>query len=181
MKKRCCRSGRATRKKRRKRVPRATISVEPQLVELATCPPDGFVKLRRMTFGELMTSQDMAYQVSMKASQDVNNPDMALDISRAKVTEYQFGTCIVDHNLEDDKGRKLSFKSAQDIHLLDSNIGQEIQASIDDIHNWNKQFPNSPESSENSSSVARSETTPRTPDAGSTELQPTSSEPSVSA
>lgn len=142
-------------------MPRATISVEPQTQDLRTCP-GGFIKLRRMTYGELMTSQDMAYQVSMKAA-DMNNPEVGLDVSRAAVTEYQFKTCILDHNLEDDKGRKLDFRSSQDIHLLDSNIGQEIQNHIDDLHNWTKTFPNSPASSENGSSAASTETTSQQP------------------
>lgn len=152
MKKRCARRSR-NRRKRRNKVPRATVSMETQHVDLKTCPPDGFVELRRMTFGELMTSQDMAYQVQMKAGEDADNPEMGVTMSRIAIMEYQFQKCVMRHNLEDDKGRVLDFRKAPDVHLLDANIGQEISGAIDDMHNWQKQYPNSDASSLNGSSA----------------------------
>jgi hypothetical protein len=107
-----------------------------------------------MSYGELMTSQDLAYQVQMKATAGSDEPEMGFNISRATVTEYQFKTCIRDHNLEDESGRKLDFTKKHDVHLLDGNVGQEVQNVIDDMHNWNKQLPNSDEPSSNGSSRA---------------------------
>src|SRR6266568_2556750 len=127
---------RASKKARRRRkVPRATISTEPQHHDLKTCP-GGFVELRRMSYGELMTSQDMA-----------------MNISRAAVEEYQFRTCVVGHNLMDENDRVLDFKRKEDVHLLDGNVGQEISRLIGNIHDWQKNFPNSETPSANGSSA----------------------------
>jgi hypothetical protein len=133
-------------------MPRATVSMEPETAHLRTCP-GGFIKLRRMTFGELTTSQDMAYQVQMKASEaDPDSPEASLSVSRMAIMEYQFKTVILEHNLEDETGRTLDFRSAKDVHLLDGNVGQEITSIVDNMHNWQKQFPNSDVSSLNGSS-----------------------------
>ncbi len=133
-------------------MPRATISTEPQHHDLKTCP-GGFVELRRMSYGELMTSQDMAYQVSAKAGQNSDDPEMAMNISRAAVEEYQFRTCVVGHNLMDENDRVLDFKRKEDVHLLDGNVGQEISRLIGNIHDWQKNFPNSETPSANGSSA----------------------------
>jgi hypothetical protein len=126
--------------------------MEPQTVDLRTCP-GGFVELRRMTYGELMTSQDLAYQIQMKASEvDPDAPEMGLNITRMAIIEYQLKTCVMNHNLEDEAGRHLDFRQSRDCHLLDANIGQEINDAIEKMHNWNRQFPNSEKSSLNGSS-----------------------------
>jgi hypothetical protein len=154
--KRCRRSGRAARKdkKRKKgiRIPRATVSLVPQTFDFKTCP-GGWVKLRRMSYGELMNSQDLAYQVQMKQNEDTNDPEASLTLSRMVVEEFQIRTCVLDHNLEDDRGRKLNFASPQDVHSLDANIGQELSGMVADIHDWKKQLPNSEQPSANGSST----------------------------
>jgi hypothetical protein len=119
---------------------------------LQTCP-GGFVKLRRMSYGELLTSQDMAYQVSVKESKDGGDPEAGVNVTQAKIFEYQFRTCILDHNLDDEHGRRLRFESPEAVHSLDSNIGQEINAQIEKMHRWDKTHPNSVEPSTNGSST----------------------------
>jgi hypothetical protein len=129
--------------------------MEPQHEDLKTCP-GGFIKARRMSYGELMTSQDLAYQVQMKASQEnPDDPEMGVTMSRIAVVEFQLKTCILDHNLDGDNGDRLDFKQARDVHLLDANIGQEIVQIIDKMHDWQRQFPNSERSSLNGSSETR--------------------------
>lgn len=151
-------------------MPRATVSLEPKTYALKTCP-DGHVKLRRMSYGELMASQDMMYQIQMKASEsDPDNPEMGVDISRAAIAEYQFKVCIVDHDLEDETGRKLDFKLPKDVHLLDSNIGQEIYNLIDEMHNYKKQFPNSEQPSGNGLSMNGQSEMAKTSDVTETSL-----------
>jgi hypothetical protein len=136
-------------------MPRATVSMEPQHEDLKTCP-GGYVEARRMSYGELMTSQDLAYQVQMRASQEnPDDPEMGVTMSRIAVVEFQMKTCILDHNLDGDNGQKLDFKQARDVHLLDANVGQEIVQILDNMHNWQRQFPNSERSSLNGSSEER--------------------------
>ena len=134
-------------------MPRATVSMEPTQEDLKTCP-GGFIKARRMSYGELMTSQDLAYQVQMKANQDnPDDPEMGVTMSRIAVVEFQLKTCIIEHNLEGDNGEPLDFKRSRDVHLLDANVGQEIVSILDNMHNWQRQFPNSEKSSLNGSSA----------------------------
>jgi hypothetical protein len=116
------------------------------------------------------------YQIQMKAD-DNNSGDaqMGVDISRAAIMEYQFRVCILDHNLEDETDRKLDFKQARDVHLLDSNIGQEINDVLENMHNWKKQFPNSGQPSGNVSSMNGEREMAKT-SAGTAKLPITSSE-----
>jgi hypothetical protein len=149
--------GRVTRKKKQRAkgrtMPRATVSTAPQRFELKTCP-EGWVKMRRMSYGELLTSQDMAFQVQMKASENNSDEaDMGISVTRAAISAFQINTCVMDHNLEDENGRKLVFSDDADVTSLDPNIGQELTKLIDDMHDWNKQFPNSGKPSVNGSST----------------------------
>jgi hypothetical protein len=126
----------------------------PEHHELKTAPPDGYVDLRRMSFGEMLASQGLAYQVSMKASQSGDDADLDLNVTQAKVMEYQFGICVVGHNLEHETGRPLDFKrTPQDVHVLDPRVGGEIANIIDRMHKWETNFPNSGLPSVSASSV----------------------------
>lgn len=123
-------------------MPKATVSTVPIAHPLTTLP-EGFVKIRRMSYGELLASQDMAYQISVKQSEASDgDPDMGVKMTQAAILEYQFKTCIVDHNLEDDSGQMLDFRQPQAVHLLDPLIGQEINSIIEKTHRWDKKFPN---------------------------------------
>lgn len=133
-------------------MPRATVSLEPQVEDLITCP-GGWVKLRRMSYGELLASNDMAFQVSVEAEQGKADPQIGVGASTARIAEYRFKTCIVDHNLENEAGTKLEFRNPQTMHLLDPNIGQEIDNLINKMHNWEKNHPNSDKPSSDTSSA----------------------------
>jgi hypothetical protein len=122
-----------------------------------------------MSFGELLASQGMSFQVQMKASQSSGDPDVGVNITQATVMEYQFKTCIAEHNLENETGQLLNFQnSPKDVHTLDPRIGGEIANIIEKMHNWSEQFPNSetpsvPASSANGAGVmatAPAETSP---------------------
>jgi hypothetical protein len=135
-------------------MPKATVSMAPEHYALKHCPPDGYVDLRRMSFGELLASQDMAYKVSAQSQEGSDDPTVGLSVTQAAVMEYQFRICIVKHNLEDDKGQPLDFaKSPQHVHLLDPLIGQDIAKKIDLMHRLEQKYPNSEAPSVNGSST----------------------------
>jgi hypothetical protein len=134
-------------------MPRATLSMAPTKLYLKHCP-EGWVDLRRMSFGELLASQDLAYQVSAKANESRDDPELSMNMSQMAVYEYQFKTCIVDHNLEDEHGTKLNFAaSPQSVHMLDPLVGQEIVKKIDLMHRLEQNYPNSEKPSTNGSST----------------------------
>jgi len=142
----------AARKRKRCGMPRATVSMEPKEFELKTCE-GGFVKLRRMSYGELLASNDMAFQVNVEAREGSSDPQMGASMSSARIAEFRFKCCIVDHNLENEAGTRLEFSNSQTVHLLDPNIGQEVDQLINDLHNWEKNLPNSEKPSNDTSSA----------------------------
>jgi uncharacterized protein (DUF305 family) len=129
-----------------------------------------------MSYGELLTSQDLAYQVSVKENKDGSgDPEAGINVTQAKILEYQFKICILDHNLENESSQKLRFDSPEAVHMLDANIGQEINAQIEKMHRWDKAYPNSAEPSTNGSSTnGATETTASLPAAPETATSPTS-------
>lgn len=107
-----------------------TATTTHQLVSL----PEGYVTLRQMTYGEFLRRQDMA----MKVDTDMRNKMTSATIAMMQeaVTQYEFQCCIVDHNLEDQNNRKLSFSNVADFKMLDPRVGQEIGRLIDLQNKW---------------------------------------------
>jgi hypothetical protein len=131
-------------------MPRATVSTEPERFELNTLP-EGFVVLRRMSYGERLHRQDMAMQMSMTADQRKKTAEMNVTPTQTLVAQFELATCVVDHNLEDESGRKLNFHTATDCAQLDGRIGEEIGNLIDTLHDWEADLPNSEAKSDGSS------------------------------
>jgi hypothetical protein len=129
--------------------------------------------LRRMSYGELLTSQALAYNIQVKAGSSSTDPDVGFQMSQAAVMEYQFKTCVMEHNLEDESGRALDFgKIPRDVHVLDPRIGGEIASIIERMHQWQQSFPNSETPSASVSSTNGAPGMATTPSTGSS---PTSS------
>ena len=146
-------------------MPRATVSTEAQTFDLKSCP-GGWVQLRRMSYGERLHRQDIAMQMSMEADQRKRTAQMNVVPTQTQVAAYELGTCVVDHNLEDESGRKLNFTNPVDCQLLDGRIGEEIAGYIDTMHDWEGDLPNSVVKSAVLSTAATSQ-----PDGNSSGLQ----------
>ena len=146
-------------------MPRATASTELVYKELKSCP-GGFVKLRRMTYGERLHRQDIAMAMSMESDQKAKTAQVNLETAQTKVAEFELGACIADHNLEDENGRKLDFHLPRDVSQLDGRTGEEIGTYIDELHDWEADLPNSEPPSIGSSTAvdngATSDGVPRT-------------------
>lgn len=122
-------------------MPRATISTETEKFFLRTLsdPDDpGWVELRRLPYGMVLERRDMAAKMAVEGLGERNVRDMKVttELIQAEVTAYEFRHCIVDHNLEDERGRKLNLGSKQDIQKLDPRVGSEIAQLIDDLNDW---------------------------------------------
>lgn len=107
--------------------------------ELTTAPPDGYVELRRMTWGEFLQRRQMVMAMTVEGDRKKKNFSGQLDMANAKVTIFEFAHCVVDHNLEDMDGRKLNLAAQQDLMKLDPRIGQEISKYIDEMNNFNEE------------------------------------------
>jgi hypothetical protein len=112
-------------------MPRATISDDIVHKELKTCP-GGYVKLRRMTYGDWLRRNDMA--MALEIDQKSKKGDVSMQ--GADVANFEFAKCVVEHNLEDADGRLLNFNRGQDVQRLDPKIGNEIGSYIDELHNF---------------------------------------------
>lgn len=118
-------------------MPRATVDASSVTREdLKSLPAEGneecgYVILRRQTYGERQRRADIVTRVTMQAADTRGTPDiMHMDIKNLDVTLFDFRTCIVDHNLEDDSGRRLDFNRANDLENLNPQVGDEIEQLI---------------------------------------------------
>lgn len=123
-------------------MPKATVSTLAQHFELKSLV-GAFVKLRRMTYGERLHRQDISVSMAMAQDQRARTGKMEIKQAQTAVGEFEFATCIVEHNLEKDDGQPMNFKNGMDFQLLDGRVGEEIAALIDDMHNWEVDLPNS--------------------------------------
>lgn len=99
--------------------------------------PEGYVVLRRMTYGQFLKRQELAMGMSM-SGQDRNDMQMAIAMSQRRVAEFEFSNCIVDHNLEDEEGNPLDFKNTNTLDRLNPKIGNEIGAYIDEMNQFDE-------------------------------------------
>jgi hypothetical protein len=119
-------------------MPRATISTESVHKDLETLE-GGFVDLRRMPYGKWLHRQELAMRMTIEAqSKGGRNSDVKGEMVMAnkKVTVFEFSECIVDHNLEDDNGDPLDFKTLRALEVLDPKIGNEIGGYIMELHEF---------------------------------------------
>jgi hypothetical protein len=121
-------------------MPLATVSFqgEGEKFDLKSCD-GGYVFLRHMTYGEKMVRAQMSSAMRFKGGGKRDDFTGEMDLSNAKVTEFEFSKCIVDHNLEDEAGQKLNFGKANDVRRLHPRIGEEISIQIAKMNNFDEE------------------------------------------
>lgn len=118
-------------------MPRATANTEDfERHELKSCP-DGFVNLRRMTYGQVVQRRALM-KLSVATSKGSKDFKGEMAMANEEIARFEFSHCIVDHNLEDETGRKLNLASVSDFNKLDPRIGQEIEGLISDMNDFNE-------------------------------------------
>jgi hypothetical protein len=120
-------------------MPRATADLTAtQRFDLKSCP-DGFVELRKLTYGEFTERQGIAMKMQAETSasgRQVRDTSATMVLAAAKVAEYELSHTVVDHNLEDENGNKLDFKKPSDVRRLDPQVGNEIGEYIDQMNQF---------------------------------------------
>lgn len=96
--------------------------------------PGGFVKLRRLSYGQKLERQSMAMQTQIAG--EGKKASMEMTMMQQVVTAFEFKNCIADHNLEDEQGTKLDFRKKENVFRLDPRIGEEIETYIDKMNNF---------------------------------------------
>lgn len=115
-------------------MPKAYAQKSTERIELKSVP-DGFVVLKRMTYGDKLERQSMVKMaIELTSGKDAKGE---LALANKKATYLEFANCIVEHNLEkDDEGTLFNFKNAADVDALDPKIGEEIDSLISEMNNF---------------------------------------------
>lgn len=106
--------------------------------DLKSCP-EGYVMLKRMTYGQKLYRQQMAMKMVMQGNEKSKDFSGEMAFVNAAATEYEFSCCIGDHNLEDEQGKPLDLKKSKDIQRLDPRIGEEIQTKLGELNNFEEE------------------------------------------
>lgn len=122
-------------------MPRATVDqTETSRHDLQSLP-EGYVVLRKLSYGQMLQRQEMAAEMAMKGDGRggrSNKAEATIKMMQTLVTEYEFKNCIVEHNLEDENGQNLNFQQPGSIVRLDPRIGDEVSQLIDKLNQFNE-------------------------------------------
>lgn len=109
--------------------------------ELKSAPPDGFVSIRRMNYGESLKRRDMMANVAMemrdrKGRDDKETTKIQMEILSEKTAIWEFSNLVMEHNLTDANGSPLNFKNPDHVKMLQGKIGDEIQNYINNLNSF---------------------------------------------
>lgn len=109
-----------------------------QRFDLKSAPPDGYVVLRKMTFGQKLTRQQNAMKINMEMQRKSRggNTKANMEMESLQSALYDFKNCVVEHNLTDTSGNPLNLSTDFDVTRLDPRIGEEIATRIDEMNNF---------------------------------------------
>lgn len=111
-------------------MPRATVITDTIRKELKSCP-GGYVELKQLSYSEMLARRDIVTRMSMRQGGD---DKINVELANLEANRFSFRNCIVDHNLEDDNGRKLDFSLPNTLAILDPKVGVEIERYIDELN-----------------------------------------------
>lgn len=108
-------------------MPKATVDMSPQVIPLKTLE-GGSITVKPLSFGQKKARADIAMRMySETGDEGMRDNRMYMDMLNRATTVYDFSHCIVEHNLEDEQGRALSFANEATLDVLDPRIGTEIE------------------------------------------------------
>lgn len=119
-------------------MPVASVSDIPEHFNLKTLP-EGYVKIRRMSYGEKVARIDKATKQEMTGNK--RSAKVTVETFNRLLTQMDFASCIVEHNLEwvDKDGHLHPFDFKNDnaaLERLDPRIAEEINNYIDKINGF---------------------------------------------
>ena len=105
-------------------------------ISLKTLPPDGYVVVRRMSYGESLARESKPTRLLIESSdgKGKTTPQAEVDIQTEALALWDFANLVVEHNCEDRDGRPLNFKNISDVKKLAGPVGREIGKIIDDFN-----------------------------------------------
>lgn len=118
---------------------------ETETFQLKSLPPDGFVTLKRMSWGDKLKRQGMVSKMQVETRRGSKEVRGELDMMAEKTALFDFATCVVEHNITDASGRQLNFRDPSDCAALAGRIGEEISTYIDKMNNFEEEDEGSEE------------------------------------
>jgi len=128
-------------------MPRIALQAEPTRFSLKSLPPDGYVVIKPLSFGQALERRQLATKLSVEqqaqrrkqsgAGDDSKprKPDkMDIAIMQRASREYEFAYCIIEHNIEGPDGTPLNFKDRAAIDRLPKDLGEEIEKYLDEVN-----------------------------------------------
>src|SRR6266705_5209079 len=113
---------------------------------LVSAPPDRFVTLRLLSFGEKILRREALGKATVKSEKgrgrDRRNNDFTAEMQliNQQVTQMEFAKSIVEHNLTflNSAGQEQAFDFNNPTHyaMLDGNVGEEIQDYITEMNDY---------------------------------------------
>lgn len=105
--------------------------------DLKSAPPDGWVELRKMTFGQKLVRQQQAMKINMEMRRKgQGNAKANMEMESLQSALLDFKNCVVAHNLTDASGNPLNLSTDFDVQRLDPRVGEEISTYIDQMNNF---------------------------------------------
>jgi hypothetical protein len=90
-----------------------------------------------MPYGQWLHRQELAMRLSIEAQgRQAAGFKGEMVMANSAVTQFEFTHCIISHNLENENGDALDFRSAQALAVLDPKVGQEISTYISEMHEF---------------------------------------------
>lgn len=114
---------------------------ETKKFDLKTAPPDGYVELRPLPYGQKLSRRSKATKMMMrtqmpeKGQKSPTESVMEFESMDEWTVAHDFKYCIIDHNLTDSNGIKLDFANPMVFKSLDPRVGSEIEQYIDSLNN----------------------------------------------
>lgn len=121
-------------------MPVATITETSERFDLKSLP-GAYVVVKRMTYGQKLTRQQMAMKMQMRGN---SKRDSTLDIEMMNrlTSLWSFANLIGEHNLTelmpDGSERPLNFANVADAEKIRSDVGEEIDTLIDKLNNFDE-------------------------------------------
>jgi hypothetical protein len=116
-------------------MPVAVVHEEPEHFDLKTCPPDGYVKIKRLDYGEKLARRKFMSKMEMEGSKG-KSVKTTFDIFNESAELYDMAHAVVEHNLTDKDGRPLVFTNPDDVRKIAGIIAEEIGTYIDKVNNF---------------------------------------------
>lgn len=119
-------------------MPKATVSGGTERFDLKSLP-EGYVVLKRMSYGQMLERQEMSASVLMDTDKKGQSMAAKMQFVQRAVAQFEMRNCVVDHNLTDDDEQLLNFNRPDILAILDPRVGTEIGELIDKMNQFEEE------------------------------------------